>query len=236
MMINVLTGSVVNAIGIMIGGGLGLFLTKMTAQMKDTVTKMMGIGILVQGIQMALLTESLIAVLVCICLGAILGEYWQLENKIHQCGDYLENKLGQSDGQFSEAFVTATLLFVIGSMGIIGAIQSGIANDHTILFTKAVMDGVLAIILSSTMGVGIIFSAGPVLIYQGLIAIFASLIGQALPKPYIAVLMPEISAVGGILIIAISLNLMSIVKLRVSNVLPSLLLIIAWITVRYYFG
>lgn len=236
MMINVLTGSVVNAIGIMIGGGLGLFLTKMTAQMKDTVTKMMGIGILVQGIQMALLTESLIAVLVCICLGAILGEYWQLENKIHQCGDYLENKLGQSDGQFSEAFVTATLLFVIGSMGIIGAIQSGIANDHTILFTKAVMDGVLAIILSSTMGVGIIFSAGPVLTYQGLIAIFASLIGQALPKPYIAVLMPEISAVGGILIIAISLNLMSIVKLRVSNVLPSLLLIIAWITVRYYFG
>ncbi|MBS7576487.1 MULTISPECIES: DUF554 domain-containing protein [unclassified Enterococcus] len=235
MALSVLTGSVVNAVGIILGGWLGLFLTKMTANMKDTVTKVMGIGILVLGIQMAMSTQALIAVLVCICLGAILGEYWQIEAKIHRCGVYLEHKVGQSDGQFSEAFVAATLLFVIGSMGIIGAIQSGIANDHTILFTKAVMDGVLAVILSSTMGVGIIFSAGPVLLYQGLIAIFASLIGQALPEQFIEVLMPEISAVGGILIIGISLNLMSIIKIRVSNVLPSLLLIIFFIAVRYYF-
>lgn len=235
MMIGVLTGSAVNAIGIILGGWLGLFLTKMTANMKDTVTKVMGIGILVLGMQMALSTQALISVIVCISLGAILGEYWQIETQIHRFGDYLENKIGRANGQFSEAFVTATLLFVIGSMGIIGAIQSGIANDHTILFTKAVMDGVLAIILTSTMGSGIIFSAGPVFIYQGTIAIFANWIGQALPNSLIEALMPEISAVGGILIIAIALNLMSIIKIRVSNVLPSLLLIIAFITIRYYF-
>lgn len=235
-MFGVLTGSIVNGIAIVVGSLIGLFFHKISDETKKTVIQVMGIAILVLGIQMAMSTKSFIPLLVCVSVGAILGEYWQIEDRIIKFGDYLEKKLGKShDGTFSEAFVTATLLFLIGSMGIIGAIESGASNDHTTLFTKAVMDGVMSIMMTSTLGIGVILSAPLVFLYQGLIALLANVFFRFIPNDLIAQLMPEISAIGGILIIGISLNLLKIITVKVSNVLPAIVLIIGYISFIYFF-
>ena len=230
----ILLGSLVNGLTIIIGSLLGAILRNISEQMKDTVTKGIGLGVLVLGIQMAFKTSSFIVILISLCLGAMLGEAIGIEDKMNEFGLKLEKRYAKPGSNFADGFVTASLIFLIGSMGIIGAIESGVANNHQTLFTKAVMDGFMSIMLTATLGVGVLFSAVPVFLYQATIALFASVLMRYIPKDLLNLLMGEISAIGGLMIFAIGLNIMGISKIRVSNYLPGLLILIGIVTVQFY--
>ncbi|PZL75202.1 DUF554 domain-containing protein [Enterococcus plantarum] len=230
----ILLGSLVNGIAIVFGSLLGAVLRNISEQMKDTVTKGIGLGVLVLGIQMAFKTSSFIVIIISLCLGAMLGEAIGIEDKMNDFGLKLEKRYAKPGSNFAEGFVTASLIFLIGSMGIIGAIESGVANNHQTLFTKAVMDGFMSIMLTATLGVGVLFSAVPVFLYQGVIAVSASVLMRYIPKELLDLLMGEISAIGGLMIFAIGLNITGICKIRVSNYLPGILILIGIITVQYY--
>lgn len=230
-----LFGALVNGLAIIVGSCAGSVLRNISQQMKDTVTKGISLGVIVLGIQMALKTSSFIIILISLCLGAMIGEWLKIEDKMNQFGLFLERKYAKKNSHFAEGFVTASLIFLIGSMGIIGAIESGVSLNHQTLFTKAVMDGFMSIMLTATLGVGVLFSAIPVFLYEGFIAIIASVIVQYIPQELLALLLLEISAIGGLMILAIGLNISSITKIRVSNFLPGLIILIGMVVLQYYY-
>ncbi|MTD41689.1 DUF554 family protein [Erwinia sp. CPCC 100877] len=231
----ILLGSFVNGLTILIGSLLGGILRNISEQTKDTVTKGIGLGVLVLGTQMALKTSSFIVILSSLCLGAMLGETLKIEDRMNAFGLKLEKRYAKPGSNFAEGFVTASLIFLIGSMSIIGAIEGGMANNHQTLLTKAVMDGFMSIMLTATLGVGVLFSAFPVFIYEGVIAIFASILMQYVPKALLDLVLPEISSIGGLMILGIGLNVMGITKIKVSDYLPGLLILIGIVTCQFYF-
>jgi uncharacterized membrane protein YqgA involved in biofilm formation len=158
--------------------------------------------------------------------GSVLGELLDLDGKLNALGAWLEIKVGGSQqGRIAEGFVTATLIFVIGAMAIIGALDSGIRGDHDVLYTKSIIDGFTALILTTTLGMGVIFSAIPVMLYQGSIAAFATQIDQLVPDALMISFIAEMTATGGIMILAIGLNITGITKIRVANMLPGILVV-----------
>jgi uncharacterized membrane protein YqgA involved in biofilm formation len=193
------------------------------------------LGVVALAIQMSMQASSFIVIIISICLGGMIGEFLKIEDSMTRLGLFLENRFARGNSNFAEGFVTATLIYVIGSMGIIGAIESGVTGSHQTLFTKAVMDGFMSIMLTASLGIGVLFSAFPVLLYQGAITIFASVIVRYLPKELLDSLMNEISAIGGLMILAIGLNVMKLTKIRVSNYLPGILVLIAILVVQYYY-
>ncbi|MEG2643704.1 DUF554 domain-containing protein [Enterococcus sp. 22-H-5-01] len=230
-----LLGSVVNCLAIIAGSFAGVILRNITEQTKDTVTKGIALGVIALAIQMSLQASSFIIIIISICIGGMIGEFLKIEDSMTRLGLFLENRFARGNSNFAEGFVTATLIYLIGSMGIIGAIQSGVTGSHQTLFTKSVMDGFMSIMLTASLGIGVLFSAFPVLIYQGAITIFASIIVRYLPKELLDMLMNEISAIGGLMILAIGLNVMKLTKIRVSNYLPGIVVLIVIMVVQYYY-
>lgn len=230
-----LLGSIVNCLAIMAGSFSGIVLRNITEQTKDTVTKGIALGVIALAIQMSLQASSFIVIIISICIGGMIGEFLKIEDSMTNLGLFLENRFARGNSNFAEGFVTATLIYLIGSMGIIGAIESGVTGSHQTLFTKAVMDGFMSIMLTASLGIGVLFSAFPVLIYQGAITIFASIIVRYLPTELLDSLMNEISAIGGLMILAIGLNVMKLTKIRVSNYLPGIVVLIAIMVVQYYY-
>lgn len=230
-----LLGSIVNCLAIIAGSFSGIVLRNITEQTKDTVTKGISLGVVALAIQMSMQASSFIVIIISICLGGMIGEFLKIEDSMTRLGLFLGNRFARGNSNFAEGFVTATLIYVIGSMGIIGAIESGVTGSHQTLFTKAVMDGFMSIMLTASLGIGVLFSAFPVLLYQGAITIFASVIVRYLPKELLDSLMNEISAIGGLMILAIGLNVMKLTKIRVSNYLPGILVLIAILVVQYYY-
>ncbi|EOH87286.1 DUF554 domain-containing protein [Enterococcus pallens] len=230
-----LLGSIVNGLAIVGGSLSGIVLKNMTEQTKDTVTKGISLGVIALAIQMAIQASSFILIIISICIGGMIGEFLKIEDGMNNLGLFLERKFARGNSNFAEGFVTATLIYLIGSMGIIGAIESGVAGNHQTLFTKAVMDGFMSIMLTASLGVGVLFSAFPVVLYQGAITIFASFIVKYLPQELLDVLMHEISAIGGLMILGIGLNIIKLTKIRVSNFLPSILVLIAFLILQYYY-
>jgi uncharacterized membrane protein YqgA involved in biofilm formation len=179
---------------------------------------------------MALKSNNFLIVIISLVLGGILGEWLRLEFRLQQLGKWLEKQVGKGSvktaGQSSiaEGFVTATLVFCIGAMAIIGSIDSGLRHDHGILYTKSMLDGFSSIIFASTLGIGVIFSAVPVLLYQGAIAVAATFITLMISDASLNAIIVEVTAVGGILILGIGINILLIKKINVANLLPSLLI------------
>jgi uncharacterized membrane protein YqgA involved in biofilm formation len=133
----------------------------------------------------------------------------------------------------SQGFVTGTLIFVIGAMAIVGALDSGIRGDHSVLFTKAVMDGFISLLLTTTLGIGVIFSAVPVFLYEGIISLFATQINAVVPQDLMNSIIAEVTGVGGVLILAIGINLLEIIKIKVANLLPSILIAVVIVVVQH---
>jgi uncharacterized membrane protein YqgA involved in biofilm formation len=173
-------------------------------------------------------------------MGAVFGELMQLEEKLNQLGLWLERKMGSvgstGKGSIAEGFVTATLIFVIGAMAIIGALDSGIRGDHDVLYTKGLIDGFTSIILTTTLGVGVIFSAIPVMLYQGIIALFATQINTFIPQVLMDQFIVEMTATGGVMIFAIGLNLTGLVKIKVANLLPAIVVTGMIVTILYLYN
>ncbi|MEL3974361.1 DUF554 domain-containing protein [Rossellomorea oryzaecorticis] len=222
----VLLGTIVNGICIILGTLLGVFLHRIPENMKGTVMKAIGLAVVVLGLQMGLKSENYLIVIISLALGAAWGEWMNLEDKLNAIGAWLEKKLGsKKETSISQGFVTATLIFVIGAMAVIGALDSGIRGDHDVLYTKSIIDGFTSLILTTTLGIGVMFSAVPVMLYQGLIALFATQIHQWVPKELMDAYIVEMTATGGIMIFAIGLNLIGITKIRVANLLPGILVV-----------
>ncbi|KAF1301612.1 DUF554 domain-containing protein [Enterococcus sp. JM9B] len=230
----ILLGSLANGLAIIGGSLLGAFLRNISEQTKDTVTKGIGIGVIALGLQMAIKTDSFTLVIISLCVGALIGEGLKIEDGMNRLGLFLQKHFAKSNGNFAEGFVTSSLIFVVGSMGIIGAIQSGVSGDNQTLYTKAVMDGFLAIMLTASLGIGVLFSSLPVFIYQGIITLFASVVVRYVPQELLTILVAGISQIGGLLIIAIGLNLIKLTNIRVSNFLPSLIILVFFLMLRYY--
>jgi uncharacterized protein len=222
----VLLGTIVNGICIIIGTLLGVFLHRIPENMKGTVMKAIGLAVVVLGLQMGLKSENFLIVIISLALGAAWGEWMNLEDKLNALGAWLEKKIGsKKETSISQGFVTATLIFVIGAMAVIGALDSGIRGDHDVLYTKSIIDGFTSLILTTTLGIGVMFSAVPVMLYQGLIALFATQIHQWVPQELMDAYIVEMTATGGIMIFAIGLNLIGITKIRVANLLPGILVV-----------
>ncbi|WP_026561625.1 DUF554 domain-containing protein [Bacillus sp. J37] len=233
----VLFGSVINALGIILGTIIGLLLRKIPEQMKQTVMTAIGLSVVVLGIDMAMKSDDFFFIIVSLVIGAVLGEWLKLENHLHGLGNMLEKKIGKSStGNIAQGFVTATLIFVVGAMAIIGALDSGLRQDHSVLLTKSMIDGFTSMVLASTLGIGVIFSAIPVFLYQGGIALFANVIHQFLSDSLLERLIEELTATGGVLIIAIGINILGLKQIRVANLLPSIVIITIIVLIQYNFS
>ncbi|GEQ48813.1 DUF554 domain-containing protein [Tetragenococcus koreensis] len=228
-----LTGVFINGLAIAIGSLIGILLRNISEEMKETVTKGIGLGVVVLGIQMAIPTQSFIVIMISLSIGALIGEALKIETLMNRFGLFLQKRFSKSESNFAEGFVTASLIFVIGSLGIIGAIQSGVSGDHETLLTKAVMDGFMAIMLTASFGYGVLFSSIPVVLYQGSIAILANFLVQLVLPSFMDELMNEISAIGGLMILGIGLNLLQLTKLRVSNFLPGIVVLIILLSLKF---
>lgn len=230
-----LLGTMVNGLLIIIGTLLGRLLTKIPENMKATVMHAIGLAVMVLGLQMGFKSANFLIVILSLVIGAVLGEAWKLEDKLNAVGDWLESKIGsKGEGSISQGFVTATLIFVIGAMAIIGALDSGIRGDHDVLYTKAIIDGFTALILTTTLGIGVLFSAIPVVIYQGTIALFATQIDKLIPQALMDSFILELTATGGVMIFAIGLNMIGLTKIRVANLLPGILVTAVLVMISHY--
>jgi uncharacterized protein len=228
-LLETLQGTVVNGIAIIAGALLGVLLGRLIPERLSEIT-MQGIGlaVLLIGLQMALQSEQVLILIFSLILGGISGELLNLEEKLLAVGRRLEKLVGGKQSHLARAFVYATLIYAVGAMAITGALESGLLGRHQILYAKSALDGISAVVFASTMGIGVAFSALPVMLYQGGIALLARWISLFLTEAVIV----ELSAVGGLLIVAISLNLLQLKTLKVGNLLPALLfnaLLVYWL-------
>lgn len=231
----VLLGTVVNGIAIMLGALVGTFSKRIPERMKTTIMQGLALVVAVIGLQMAMKSEQFLVVIGSLVVGGILGELWDLEGKLKNLGRWIEKKTGAaSEGSVAQAFVTATLVYVVGAMAILGALDSGLRGDHSVLFTKSLIDGFTAIMFTATLGYGVLFSAFPVMIYQGFIALFASQIDRFVPQALLDAFIAEVTSAGGIMILAIGLNLLGLTQIRVANFLPGLLVAALFVTSLYF--
>ncbi len=212
-------GTYVNTAAIIAGSIIGIILKGGIPQ-RYTITIMQAISLAIAliGVNMALKCNEIMLIILSLAIGSVIGELLKIEEHLEKLGKWLESKLsGKSDG-FSKGFVTASLIFCVGSMAIVGSLESGLAGNHQTLFAKSMLDGISSIIFASSLGIGVMFSAFSVLIYQGIITLSATLV-----KPFLVPsVITQMSAVGGLLITAISINIMEIKRIKVGNMLPAI--------------
>lgn len=219
-----LSGAVVNFILVIAGSLIGVLFKKGIPE-KVRTTLMQGMALCVFYIGVTGLFEekaNIIIIILSVAVGAVLGELIDLDKKVNQLGERLEKSFnkGGGDTKIAEGFVTATLLFCVGAMTVVGSIESGISNDNSTLYSKALIDGVSALAFTSSLGIGVAFSAIPVLLIEGVLTVLAAFVSPFLTAPGIA----NMSVIGSLLIIGISLNMLGITKIKVMNFVPAMLL------------
>lgn len=221
----------VNAATIILGALVGSRLRGgIPEKYKDTIGYALALCVLTIGIQGAIRTENMMLVIVSAVVGSLIGEALRLEDRLDSLGAWVQKRLAKDDDGFSQGFISATLLYCVGSMAVVGSIEAGLQNKPDTLLAKAVLDGVSALILSSSMGMGVALSALPLLAYQGGIALLAMLLGNFLPAEAIA----EVSATGSLLIIGLGFNMLGFSKarIRVGNMLPAILIPAVYLAAR----
>ena len=213
-----LQGTLVNIGAVIIGSLIGRWGGRyLSTQMRQTLMSGLGLAVLLIGLQLALKSQQVMIVIGSLILGGLIGELIGIERRLEAFGLGLQKRYSGL-GSVAEGFVTSSLLFCVGAMAIMGALQDGLGGKPTILYAKSALDGVAAIALTSTLGIGVLFSVVPLLLYQGGITLVAELAKTILTEPVIN----EMNAVGGLLIIAISLDLMGLKRLPVGNLLPAI--------------
>jgi len=215
-----LLGTLANVAAIALGTLLGLALKQRLPERINTIAmQALGLVTVLIGIKMVTTTENVLIILVSMVIGGIVGELLQIEQRLDRFGSRIEARLGKEGGAFTKAFVTSTLLYCVGPLAILGALQDGLQGDYSILLTKSGLDGVASVAFASTLGVGVLFSTLPVALYQGGITVAASLLQPYLSSPIINAM----TATGGLLILGIGLNILKISQIRVANLLPAIL-------------
>lgn len=222
--------TVVNVFAIIGGSVLGALVLKrgISQRFHNIVMQGIGLSIVLIGILSAIKAQNIMVITVSMVIGGVIGEAINIEKALERLGKWTEKKLVKDDneGTFAKGFVTASLLYCVGAMAIVGSLKSGLENDYSVIYAKSVLDGIASVILSSAMGIGVILSAVTVFVYQGTITLLASWVQPILTD----VIVTEMSAVGGLLIVAIGLNMMELSKFKVGNLLPAV-----FIPIIYYF-
>ncbi|SDL64485.1 hypothetical protein SAMN05660337_3487 [Maridesulfovibrio ferrireducens] len=216
-------GSLVNAAAIIGGSLIGVMLhSRFPERIRQIVFQGLGLSTMVIGMQMALKVQDLLILIFSILLGGIIGELLKLDTLFERLAGKLKKTIGSKDTGFTDGLITASLIFCIGAMAIIGSFEEGIKGDPTILYTKSILDGFASIALASTYGMGVLFSFIPVLLYQGALTIFAN----SFQEWFSPLMIEQLTATGGVLILGISLILLEIKRINLSNLLPSLGMVI----------
>lgn len=218
-----LWGTLVNFFAILLGSGLGIvFKRGIPERLRSALVNGMGLCVLFVGVRGLFEGETTLLIVLSIAIGGLLGTLLKLDSLLDRMGGALERRVqkGAADGSFAQGFVSASLLFCVGAMAIVGSLNSGLRGDHEMLFTKSVLDGVMALSLASTPGAGVAFSAVPVLLYQGVIALSAGALAPLLSSAAIA----DMTAAGSLLIVAIALNQLKCTDIKVVNYIPAVFL------------
>lgn len=215
-------GTLVNIAAVVIGCLVGKCLGNLLSdRMRRTMMAALGLVTLLIGLQLALKSNQIMIVIGGLILGGLIGEIFDIERHLENFGERLQKRFSGM-GKISEAFITASLLYCVGSMAIMGALQDGMGGNPTILYVKSALDGVASIALTSTLGMGVVFSIIPLFLYQGGITLLAGQATAILTEPVVN----EMNAVGGLLIVAIALDLLGTKKLPVGNLLPAVFVVI----------
>ena len=228
-----MTGTIINIITVLIGGTLGLlFGARLSEQLKTTVISGLGLFTIAIGLQMFLNTKNPLIVLGALLIGALLGEWWMIEDGLQNLGTMLEDRFAPNpemgpDSRFVRGFLTASLLFCVGPMTILGSIQDGLTGNYELLAVKSVLDGFAALAFASTLGIGVLFSTLVILFFQGGISLLAEQLNTLVTSP----MLNEMTAVGGVILMGLAVSsLLEIKKIRTGNFLPALAIapLIVW--------
>lgn len=226
-------GTIVNTLAIIAGGLCGILLRKgIPDGHKKTIMQGLGLSVFVIGLSGTFKSQNILLMITCIVLGSIIGEALAIENKLEDMGKWLEKRFSKGEGTIAKGFVTASLIYCVGAMAIVGSLESGLTGIHDTLYAKSLIDGISAIIFASTLGIGVAVSSVAVFVYQGFITLTAAFI-----KPFlIESVINEMSAIGGLLIMGISINILEIKKISVGNMLPAVFLPIFYPIIEPFLG
>lgn len=219
--------TIINAVVVIAGSLVGLLIRKgIKDEYRNSVFVAAGITSLTIGIQMAFKTTHIVAFALSLMIGGLLGTLLDIESAVERFGEHLKARFARnSEGNFGLAFLTSSVLFCSGAMAIVGSFRAGTEGDYSLILTKSVLDGFVSIMFAGAMGIGVAFSALTILVYQGALTLLSVYI-----KPYVSDLMlSELTAIGGALIIMIGLNLLEVRRLKTGNFLPAMLITILFV-------
>lgn len=225
-------GTIVNSLTIIGGGLVGLLFKKgIPEKYNRTVMQAMGLCVLLIGVKGALGCDDLLIIIISCAIGALIGEKIGIEALLERFGEFIQKKISATGTGFSAGFVTASLMYCVGSMAIVGSLESGLSGNHATLFAKSTIDGIVSVVLSSSLGFGVLFSSVSVLLYQGAITLLAGLLKPLL----IPTVISQMSATGGVLIIGLGLNMIREKKIKVGNMLPAVFIPLVYDLIQAFF-
>lgn len=215
-----MTGTLLNVVAVLVGGGLGTFLgQRLPDKMRDTVMHGLGLVTLLTGLRMAIGTANILIVMGSILLGGVLGEWLRIEDRVQALGDRLQARFKSSGStSLAEGFVTASLIFCIGPMTVLGSIRDGMVGDYSLLAIKSLLDGFASLALAASLGIGVLFSAASVLVVQGSISLLAAVAQVGMNEAMVT----EMTATGGVIIMGIGLILLDLKRIRIASLLPAI--------------
>ncbi len=238
-------GTLVNTAAVVVGGIAGTLLKSgIPDKYKKTVMQGIGLSVLFIGVsgtikEMLVILDGnkldrqfIMLMIFSLVIGGLLGEAIKIETRLENLGNWFQRKIPTKGGSFSNGFVTASLVYCVGAMAIVGSLEDGLSGNPSTLFAKSILDGVSAVIFAATMGIGVAFSAIPVLVYQGAITLASGFLKPWLNETVIS----QMSLVGGILIFAIGINLLEIKKINVGNLLPAIFIPVIYYVIRSLLG
>ncbi len=212
-------GTIVNTMAIIVGSLIGLlFKGGIPEKFSKTIMHAIGLAVILIGLKTALQTDEILIIIISLAIGSVIGELLGIEDRIEWLGNWLGRRVSGDNEGVAKGFVTASLIYCVGAMAIVGALESGLSGNHQTLFAKSLLDGIGSILFASTLGIGVLFSSVSVFLYQGAITLAASTLRQFLIPDVVA----QMSAVGGLLILAIGFNLLEIKKLKIGNMIPAI--------------
>lgn len=216
-------GTIVNTLAILLGCGIGLLLKRgINAKVTDAIMKGISLCVIYIGIDGMLEGSKTLAVIIAMALGAAIGTLLDLNEKMEKLGKVIEGRVLGGGAGIAQGFVTASLIYCVGAMAVVGSLQSGLNGDHSMLYTKALLDGISAMVLTASLGAGVGLSAASVFVYQGVLTLLAGLIAPVLSDAVVA----EMTCVGSILIAALGLNMLGVTKLKVMDYVPAIFIVI----------
>jgi hypothetical protein len=214
-----LLGTIVNTLSIIVGSLIGLlFRGGIPEKYSRTIMHAIGLAVVLIGLKAALQTDAILMVIISLAAGSLVGELLRLEDRLEKLGHWIGSRLSKDSQGVAKGFVSASLLYCVGAMAIVGSMESGLVGNHQTLFAKSVLDGIGSVLFASTLGIGVLFSSISVFVYQGLITLSASFLKQFLVPEVVS----QMSAVGGLLILAIGISLLEIKQVRIGNMLPAI--------------